>query len=133
MVLLVRTVLKPSSIQGLGVFADQDIKQGTVVWAYMEPVDQTFTPEELIVMPSIAREFLLKYAYYHIKTGRYVHSGDNGRFVNHSDTPNTIGHYPEGCTEGEDIAARDIARGEELTCNYFTFDAEANIKLSQPL
>jgi hypothetical protein len=38
-----------------------------------------------------------------------------------------------GCTEGEDIAARDIVRGEKLTRDYYVFDAEANIKLSQLL
>ena len=41
---------------------------------------------------------------------------DNGRFMNHDEQPNTDFTNP---TVG--FATRDIAKGEELTCNYSEF------------
>jgi SET domain-containing protein len=42
---------------------------------------------------------------------------DNGRFMNHSDAPNTDFTDPD-----TGWAIRDIAAGEEITCNYRDFD-----------
>ena len=41
---------------------------------------------------------------------------DDARFMNHSADPNT---HEKGQSS---IASRDIAAGEELTCNYGNFD-----------
>ncbi|PKM07970.1 MAG: hypothetical protein CVV14_06225 [Gammaproteobacteria bacterium HGW-Gammaproteobacteria-4] len=48
---------------------------------------------------------------------RIVVNLDNARYMNHSDTPNLI--EVDGCN----YTARDIAEGEELTCDYRVFDA----------
>ena len=42
--------------------------------------------------------------------------------MNHADDPNTAGVHIEGSIEGYDVATRDIAEGEELTCDYRLFD-----------
>lgn len=42
---------------------------------------------------------------------------DNGRFMNHSPAPNTDFRDPE-----TGWAVRDIAAGEEITCDYGEFD-----------
>jgi len=55
----------------------------------------------------------------------FVISSDHSKHMNHSDRPNVIqgdGYF--------DIAARDIEPGEELTCDYHTFDLDAKLKLS---
>jgi len=44
-----------------------------------------------------------------------VVSLDNTRFINHSPTPNTDNTMPVT------YAARDIAEGEEITCDYGEF------------
>ncbi|MCB1496704.1 MAG: SET domain-containing protein, partial [Bauldia sp.] len=46
----------------------------------------------------------------------FVLCGDNARFMNHSSKPNAddIGDLT--------IACRDIAKGEEITCDYAKFD-----------
>jgi SET domain-containing protein len=53
---------------------------------------------------------------------------DNARFMNHADEPNTAGVHTAGAIDGYDVATRDISKGEELTCDYRLFDAEANLK-----
>jgi hypothetical protein len=51
--------------------------------------------------------------------------------MNHSDAPNTIENYAAPDDRyGENLASRDIAAGEELTCNYSRFDAETMDKFS---
>ena len=62
--------------------------------------------------------FLAMYAYYSKRTRRYLLDSDNGRFFNHSDTPNSSTEKLPG--EEEDVirADRDICAGEEITTDY---------------
>jgi uncharacterized protein len=127
--LMVKTCLGPSAIEGLGLFAGEDIPKGTVTWRFVPGFDQTFSPEEIERLPLAARDELSRYTYLHTRTGKYVACLDNARFMNHSDSPNTMGAYYGPDDEGFDVATRDIAKGEELTCDYTLFDAETQIKL----
>ena len=126
--LMVKTKLGMSQIEGVGLFADQDIAKGTVTWRFMPGFDQTFSAADIAGLPETARLDLLRYVYLHTRTGKYVACLDNARFMNHASNPNTAGVYPDG-GEGYDIATRDIAKGEELTCDYALFDAETDMKL----
>jgi uncharacterized protein len=128
--LLVKTRLGQSPIEGLGVFAAENIKKGTIVWQFVPGVDLLISPKELQLLPSAVVEHCKRYAYLHNVTGEYVLCGDDARFVNHSDDPNTMGVYPPGDNQGLDIAVRDIREGEELTSDYQSFDAEFSQKLS---
>src|SRR5262249_13864412 len=94
--------------------------------------DLLIDPGKLPLLPPTGVDFCQRYAYLHTKTGEYVLCGDDARFVNHSSDPNLIGFYPPGDKQGVDIAARDIKAGEELTCDYGTFDAEFKQKLGIP-
>jgi SET domain-containing protein len=48
--------------------------------------------------------------------------------MNHSPAPNT-GALPDAPLPVVTVAMRDIAAGEELTCDYLVFDTEAANKL----
>ena len=62
------------------------------------------------------RRWFLRYAYLD-ESGDYVLCGDNGKFMNHSFDPN--------CDDQEGpCTMRDIAEGEELTCDYRLFDRD---------
>ena len=54
----------------------------------------------------------------------YELCSDDARFFNHSDEPNT-----GSISNDTDVALRDIQQGEELTCDYRTFDADWQLKL----
>jgi SET domain-containing protein len=127
--LLVKTTLAPSSIEGLGVFAAEGIKAGTIVWKFVPGVDLLLSDEKISRLPNIVTEVCERYAYRHGRMNNYVLCGDDARFVNHSDDPNTMGIYPPGDDQGFDIATRDIEEGEEITCDYRTFDPEFVKKL----
>jgi hypothetical protein len=74
--MLIPTYVAPSTIEGVGVFAAEDVSAGALI-------------VEL----------------------------DNGRFMNHSEHPNTRFDDPDA-----GFALRRIRAGEELTCNYSEFD-----------
>lgn len=113
--------LGPSAIHGTGVFAVEPIAAGTVLWRFTEGVDWRMHPADLAAFPEPYQTRLRAWCYLD-DDGHYVLCGDAAKFMNHSDTPNC--DEPEHTT----VANRDIAPGEELTCDYRTFDGESMAK-----
>jgi uncharacterized protein len=126
--LLVRTRLRPSEVHGLGLFADEFIPKGFVIWRFDGHVDCRYDESQLAALPEEDQEQLRTFCYLNPGTRLYVYCGDNARYMNHSEQPNTenVG-FDEGLFEGEGItiAARDIQPGEEILCDYRSFDADA--------
>ena len=120
--LLVKTVRRTSSIHGIGLFADQTIPKGTPTWRFTPGIDVAIHPDLIDRIPEAARTQFLTYAYLDIRTGLYVLCADDARFMNHSDDPAVLGDYDQEPVFGVDIAARDLQPGDELTCDYTTFD-----------
>ncbi len=131
--LMVKTRLGASSIAGIGLFADEDIPAGTITWRFIPGFDQLFSDSEIDTLPEPSRSEMRTYTYKHDATGKNVYCLDNARFMNHADSPNTKGIHAEGGIDGFDIATRDIAKGEELTCDYYTFDGSVDDKLGSKL
>lgn len=96
---------------GHGVFASTPIPRGTVVWMHDE-LDQVISPAKVASLPAALRRHVERYAYVN-GNGDRVLCWDHGRYMNHSCAPSTtsIGTLLE-------VARRDIAPGEELTCEY---------------
>jgi SET domain-containing protein len=115
--ILVKTKLAPSSVDGIGLFASEFIAKGTTTWKYDCHFDTAFNEKVLSYMSEPAREQFIKYAFYH--EGKYILCFDDQRFINHSSTDYNIRSYPE-----HDIALRDIFPGEELLCNYRHFEED---------
>lgn len=127
--LLVRTVLRNSLIHGTGVFAKEPIRKGQVVWQFDPRIDLMIPVEEFGNFPETFQDYLKIYTYIVILNDRrfMVLCADHAKHVNHADDPNLV-DTPDG---EQEIAARDIEQGEELTCNYFASDLEAAAKLGR--
>jgi len=121
--LLVKTYIDKSNIQGIGLFAGEDIAEGTAIWRFVEGFDFVISKSNFQDLPEITKEWILTYAYFNTKEGGYVICTDNGRFANHSLNNNITDCFDLS------IAKRNIYKGEELTCNYFDFDETAKDKL----
>jgi len=115
--LLVRTTVRLSDSHGLGVFAEEFIPEGTAIWAYHPVIDRIIPEADLASYPDHVADYLETYCEYFPEQGVLVLSGDNDRFTNHAPDPNTVVVLPNG-PEASVIAARDIAAGEEITCDY---------------
>lgn len=130
--LLVKTMVKSSAIAGVGLFADEDISEGTIVWQYTPETCIIITKEQFQVwLQSFHKtekqiiQYYLTYTYYQAKLNGLILCLDNGRFVNHSLEPTL--HSPSNL--GQDaswqysLAKRNIKKGEELTEDYRTYDS----------
>lgn len=122
--LLVKTKLGLSSINGIGLFADEFIPQGTTTWRITPGFDLKCSAKELEKLSEAARATFIRYCFLSKRTGLYVLCFDNARFFNHSTEPNILDKDSIDSEEGIDIAARDILPGEEMTCDYRFFDAQ---------
>ena len=115
--MMVETELRPSTIHGTGVFLLQPVPKGGLIWRFDARIDRVYTPDEVASLPAHVQTFLETYCTWHEGVGVYVLCGDNGRYFNHSDAPNTVS---DAIAFGEDRAVRDLAAGEELTSDYNT-------------
>jgi SET domain-containing protein len=116
--MIVPTYVGPSEIEGIGVFAAEPISAGSVIWTFDDRFDHLFDENDIAGMDDLQREFVRRYGYPHmIREGLTVVEFDNGRFMNHAKSPNT-----DFTDANVGWAIRDIAAGEELTCNYSEFD-----------
>lgn len=122
--LLVKTYIDKSQIHGIGLFAAQEIKKGSVIWEHHLNFDIKLSEEEMESLDVVRYEFFKKYAYK--EKNYYILCIDGAKYINHNSNPNTI----DADGFNQTIAARDIKIGEEITSNYFDFDHESRLKLS---
>ena len=116
--LLIPTYVAPSSIEGVGVFAAEDIPAGVLIWELNLDLDRLLDPTQLAMLPPVLKAFAERYGYpYPHDPTRLVLEMDNGRFMNHAFRPNTSFVDPDA---GYTIQAVKV--GSELTCNYGEFD-----------
>jgi len=113
--LMVETELRQSEIHGTGVFLLQPVRKGELIWRFDSRIDRVYSEDELASLPAHMQRFLRTYSTWHEATRLWILCGDNGRHFNHSDTPNTLSL---GVGVGDDVAARDLPAGTELTTNY---------------
>jgi len=101
----------------VGVFAAQPIASGTLIWKLNPDFDRVIPRNAYESAQEPLKTFLDRYAYPNPENpDEIVYEVDNGRFMNHSETPNT-----DFSDTGGAVTLRDIAAGEELTCNYGDF------------
>ena len=124
----VRTRLAPSEIHGLGTFADETIARGSTIWAFDPGFDVEYSIDDLEDLPGFVRQRMMHFSYISKETGKGILCADDARFMNHSDRPNTEAGMDDRGYEVT-VASRDIAAGEEITCDYYEFDADAARKL----
>lgn len=104
--LFVKAIVAPSTIHGLGLFADEPIANGTVVSCWTAEWDRVYSQDLLAEYPPTAVGFIEHFGW--LKNGLWYVSLDNSRFINHSNTPNTR----------DGVAIHDIPAGAEITEDY---------------
>ncbi len=117
---LISTYVAPSRIEGVGVFAAEAVRKGAVISRFDPDFDRLIPTKEYLSAPPFLKSLLDRYAFPHPKMPEFiVYEVDNARFMNHSATPNTdYSDFAAG------VALKNIAAGDELTCDYNTFFAQ---------
>ena len=122
--LVVKTKVKPSSIDGLGLYAEEEIRYGEIVEIVETDFSyKVFTQEQVDKFDELKRQYEHDYTF---KIGNnYYATIDLAKFMNHSDTPNLF--WKETINEarpneiGYFFAVNDIKVGDELTVDYNMF------------
>jgi len=115
--LLVKTYIAPSSIEGNGLFADEFIPIGTLVRCHDPVMDKTITRSEWLDLPPVMEEYVYKYSWEGLDGTLHL-ALDDERYINHSTNANLLHDLDDHFTV---IAARNIEPGEELTYDYRRF------------
>lgn len=98
-------IIGNGNLVGKGVYANKDFQKGEVVIKYnLKPLTQ----EEYENLPRSEKMFT------HTHWGQIYLYLEAARYVNHSKNPNTYQDLTNKC----DIAARDIKKGEMITCDH---------------
>jgi SET domain-containing protein len=121
--MLIPTYVAPSRIEGVGLFAAENIPAGTLIWRLEPALDRLLTKEDLAALPADHQAFVERYGYpYPHDPSITIIELDNGRFMNHSTAPNTNFSDPDTGFTRTFIPAHD-----ELTCDYSEFDPSFEI------
>jgi SET domain-containing protein len=115
--MLIPTELKASSIHGLGIYTLVPLTKGMHIWTLNPEFERLLNEDEVKTWPQFQQDFVYKYTYPHPQNAKLlILEVDNGRFMNHSLTPNT-----DFSSIYDGYARADIPAGTELTCNYNEF------------
>jgi len=112
----------------MGLFAVEAVAKGTPVWRLKPGFDHDFSPEQFAALPVLAREHTRWFCFVSKTNGHVILSGDHACFINHSATPNT-GAPASAKSSVTTVALRDIAAAEEISCDYWSYDADTAWKL----
>ena len=110
--LLVKHFISTSQIHNLGLFIGEPVMRDRKIWRFEPEFDVEIPAEMLARFGRSFRDVVLDCAEYFGDREVYRLGNDADIFMNHSDQPNLL---DRGDTM---VAARDIAAGEELTCDY---------------
>ncbi|WP_370234725.1 MULTISPECIES: SET domain-containing protein [Henriciella] len=124
--MLVPCYLAASQIEGLGVYSSEPIRKGQLIWKFDPRVDRVIPLESFAEADERLNDFLKRYTYIpHFDTSVCILDGDEGRYMNHSEDPNT----DFSSTTETGYALMDIPAGVELTCDYREFDTTAHVMM----
>jgi uncharacterized protein len=110
--LLVEHYVDRSQIDGLGVFSTHTIEKGTLIWRYDPIVDRKIPWNEFLKLSHSAQQWITHHAEFIPSKNLFVLAADGDLFMNHSFDPNLFSDDDDG------YAKRNIAIGEEITCDY---------------
>ena len=97
-------IVKKSKIDGKGVFAGRDFKQGEIVIKWN--VSHKINPKEIKKLSEQEKNYVAFF------NGKYIIMQSPAKYVNHSCDANT--YAKNFC----DVAKRNIKKGEEITGDY---------------
>jgi SET domain-containing protein len=98
---LVKIFVGESKIEGKGVFAAEDIKEGTITWKFDPSHDKVLSCEQFEALDDKIRKNLLRVAYFSPTTKRWIYPDpdDPASFTNHSIKNNQFDSRPNELLE----------------------------------
>lgn len=122
---LISVKVAKSDIHGRGVFTNEKIPKGKIVWKFRNSYDIKLSQKEYDVLSESRKQKIQKVGYLSPWSGYWVlpPEGDPAEYTNHNSQNNLSVIFDRSVSaEPYFVANRDIRAGEELTNNYSEFD-----------
>lgn len=118
--------LDRSDKHGIGLFADEDLKKGQLVYTASPLLDVNITQEQFDSLNDREKEEFRWWGFWDEPSQKWHVDFDVSKFINHS-KDGTVTQDPTH-TEAYLITTRDIKKGEELTQNYLEFESKEDLR-----
>lgn len=118
--------LDKSDHHGVGLFADQDIVKGSVIYTPSPLLDVNLTQEQFDSLDEKEKREMQYWGFFDESSQKWHVDFDVSHFINHS-YEGTVSQDPT-YTEAHLVVTRDIKAGEELTQNYLEFETEEDLR-----
>ncbi len=118
--------LKVSDLHGIGLFSDQAIKKGELIYTASSMLDLNITQEEFDSLAQEEKNEILWWGFFDQPSQMWHVDFDVSKFINHSYAPTVT--QDASHDEAYIVAARDIVQEEELTQNYLEFESQEDLE-----
>lgn len=117
--------LKASDLHGVGLFTDEPLAKGQLLYTASPLLDLNITPKQFDTLDEKEKKEILWWGFFDQPSQMWHVDFDVSKFINHSYTATVT--QDESHDEAYLVAARDIEAGEELTQNYLEFETEEDL------
>lgn len=117
--------LASSGIHGVGLFSDEDIAKGSLIYTANPLLDTNITQAEFDALNNSEKAEIRWWGFFDKPSSMWHVDFDVTKFINHSYKANVTQNLEHN--EAFLVAARDIKKGEELTQNYLEFELKEDL------
>lgn len=118
--------LDRSSKHGIGLFADEDLEVGQLVYTASPVLDVNITTEQFDSLTNKEQDEIRWWGFFDEPSQRWHVDFDVSKFINHAKEGTLT--QDKNHTDAYLITTRDIKQGEELTQNYLEFESPEDLK-----
>lgn len=115
--------LQDSGIHGVGLFADQDILEGQLVYTASPLLDLNINQETFDALSDAEQHEVRYWGFFDEPSQLWHVDFDVSKFINHMPAEQATVTQDNKHTDAYLIAVRDIKMGVELTQNYLEFES----------
>ncbi len=118
--------LKTSGLHGIGLFTNEPLKKGQLVYTASPMLDLNITQEQFNSLNQKEKDEILWWGFFDEPSQKWHVDFDVSKFINHA--KNATVTQDSAHEEAYLVAAKDITVGEELTQNYLEFESPEDLK-----
>jgi uncharacterized protein len=118
--------LKTSELHGIGLFADQPIKKGDLIYTASPLLDLNITQVQFENLDQKEKDEILWWGFFDQPSQMWHVDFDVSKFINHSNDATLTQDLKHD--EAHLVSTRDINSDEELTQNYLEFESEDDLE-----
>jgi SET domain-containing protein len=115
-----------SKLHGVGLFTEENLKKGQVVYTASPLLDVDITQEQFDSLDEKEKKEIKYWGFWDEPNNVWHVDFDNSKFINHSFNP-TLTQDPNH-KDAYLVTTRDVKKGEELTQNYLEFETKEDLR-----